>query len=416
MSGTTARVDAHRLARRIDQFAAIGATPAGGVDRQALTEGDRQARALLAELALARGFTVTQDAMANLFVRRKGRDASLPPLLIGSHLDTQPTGGRFDGALGVLTAFEVLEAIEDAGIETAAPVEVVSWTNEEGSRFAPGAMGSQAFAEGAIPAAWAGLRGRDDAAFAGELQATLDALPLAEMRPLGTPLAAYLELHIEQGPVLEREQIPIGVVTGAQGTVWLEVTITGRAAHAGTTPLAFRHDPVVAAVSLLKVLQDSVMPHDDDARLTVGRLSALPGSVNAIPGSVSFSLDIRHPRAERLAELETHVRTLAGGFAATQGCTAEVTRTLDMKPVAFDETLLVAIEDAAAKTHHRCRRILSGAFHDALFIARLAPAAMLFVPSRDGLSHNEAEFTEPADCVAGAEVLLETVLGLSAPG
>jgi N-carbamoyl-L-amino-acid hydrolase len=410
---TVAAIDPARLLGRLEQFAAIGGTPAGGVDRQALTAGDRQARALLSELALARGFAVTQDAMANLFLRREGRDKSLPPLLIGSHLDTQPTGGRYDGALGVLTAFEVLEAIEDAGVETAGPLEVVSWTNEEGSRFAPGAMGSQAFAEGAIPAAWADLRGRDGTAFVGELQATLDALPVA-MRPLGTPLSAYLELHIEQGPVLEREQIPVGVVTGVQGTTWLEVTFTGRAAHAGTTPLAFRHDPVVAAVSLLKVLQDSVMPNDADARLTVGRISALPGSVNAIPGSVTFSLDIRHPRAERLAELEAHVRTLASGFAATQGCTADVVKTLNMVPVAFDETLLVAIEDAAAKTRHRCRRILSGAFHDALFIARLAPAAMLFVPSRDGLSHNEGEFTEPADCVAGAEVLLETVLGLAA--
>ena len=410
---TVAAIDPARLLGRLEQFAAIGGTPAGGVDRQALTAGDRQARALLAELARARGFAVTQDAMANLFVRREGRDKDTPPLLIGSHLDTQPTGGRYDGALGVLTAFEVLEAIEDAGVETAGSLEVVSWTNEEGSRFAPGAMGSQAFAEGAIPAVWADLSGRDGAAFAGELQATLDALPVA-MRPLGTPLSAYLELHIEQGPVLEREQIPIGVVSGVQGTTWLEVTFTGRAAHAGTTPFAFRHDPMVAAVSLLKVLQDSVMPNDADARLTVGRISALPGSVNAIPGSVTFSLDIRHPRAERLAELEAHVRTLASGFAATQGCTADVVKTLDMVPVAFDETLLVAIEDAAAKTHHRCRRILSGAFHDALFIARLAPAAMLFVPSRDGLSHNEAEFTEPADCVAGAEVLLETVLGLAA--
>ncbi|BDA86536.1 hypothetical protein Sa4125_40780 [Aureimonas sp. SA4125] len=264
---------------------------------------------------------------------------------------------------------------------------------------------------------WCGAPGKQPVklrprlAFADELQATLDALPAASMRPLGTPLSAWVELHIEQGPVLEREQIPVGVVTGVQGTCWLEVTISGRAAHAGTTPLAFRQDPMDAAVSLLKLLQESVMPNDADARLTVGRIAALPGSINAISSTAMFTLDIRHPQATQLAELETKNRSPAASFAAAQGCTATIVRTLDTKPVAFDLSLLLVIEAACA--HHRCRRLLSGAFHDAFFIAKLALSAMLFVPSRDGWSHNEAEYTEPADCTAGAEVLTKTVLELA---
>jgi N-carbamoyl-L-amino-acid hydrolase len=416
VTGQAAAIDPARLLRRIDQFAAIGATPDGGVDRQALTPGDRAARSMLAGLARERDFAVSQDAMANLFVRRDGVRGDLPPLLIGSHLDSQPTGGRFDGALGVIAAFEVLEALEDAGIKTPRPIELVAWTNEEGSRFAPGAMGSQAFAAAAIPDAWGSLVAPDGPGFAGELQATIDALPGAALRPLGGAIAAYVELHIEQGPVLERAKTPIGVVTGIQGTRWLEVTMTGRAAHAGTTPLSFRRDPLVAAVALMKQLHDTVMPADPDARLTVGRIGALPGSVNAIPGSVSFSLDLRHPLADRLADLEARVRHLAAEAAATEGCSAEVARTLDMPPADFPETLRQAIETAAARTGHRSMRMLSGAFHDALYLAHVAPAAMVFVPCRDGLSHNPGEFVHPQDAVAGTQVMLQLVLDLCEGG
>ena len=206
------RIDGDRLLGRLDAFARIGATPAGGVNRQAFSVEDRSARRLLAELALARGFSVFQDGMANLFIRREGSDATLPPLLIGSHLDSQPTGGRFDGALGTLSAFEALEALEDAQAETRMPIEVVAWINEEGSRFAPGVMGSMAFT-GADTAAWKSLVGSDGACLAGELEATISALPEAAPRPIGMPISGYIELHIEQGPSLEKEQLPIGVVT-----------------------------------------------------------------------------------------------------------------------------------------------------------------------------------------------------------
>jgi N-carbamoyl-L-amino-acid hydrolase len=218
MMTQTLSINGQRLIDRLDRFAQIGATAKGGVNRQALTDLDRQARQLLTELALQRGFKVFQDPIANLFIRREGRNPDLSPLLIGSHLDSQPAGGRFDGALGTLAAFEVLETLEDCGVETERPVEVVSFTNEEGCRFAPGCMGSMAFAAGSIPSAWETVRATDGALFADELSATLESLPVAAMRPLGTPVFAYLEVHIEQGPSLEKEGLPIGIVTGIQGT------------------------------------------------------------------------------------------------------------------------------------------------------------------------------------------------------
>ena len=408
MSGEPA-IDGDRLLRRLARFAEIGGTPAGGVNRQALSEEDGLARALLADLARARGFSVAQDAMANLFVRREGADPALPPLLVGSHLDSQPTGGRYDGALGVLTAFEVLEALEDAGAVTGRAVEVVAWTNEEGSRFAPGAMGSKAFAEGAMPPAWAEVRDGAGIRLADALAATRAGLAGAGERPLGFAVAGYLELHIEQGPVLEREGIPIGIVVGIQGTRWLEVVVTGQAAHAGTTPAAFRRDPLAAAAAAVDGLNRALMPADPEARFTVGRMTVAPGSVNAIAERVNFSVDLRHPDAESLDRLEAAVRAGVAAAAAAHGCAATVERTLDMPPARFDEALIGALEAAAAEVGAPCRRLTSGAFHDALFVARVAPAAMLFVPCRDGLSHNEAEFVAPDDVVRGAQVLLAAV-------
>lgn len=405
-----AEIDGERLLKRIDDFARIGATAGGGVNRQALSVEDRQSRRLLAELALARGFSVFQDPMANLFVRREGRLAGRPPFVIGSHLDSQPTGGRFDGALGTLTAFEVLESLEDADVVTDLPLEVVAWTNEEGSRFAPGTMGSMAFAEGAIPQAWRELRGHDGAAFVGELKATLDALPQAAMRPLGFPISGYLELHIEQGPSLEKENIPIGVVHGIQGTRWLEVTITGQAAHAGTTALAFRRDPMAAAIAALEPVYRTVMPGDERARLTVGRFSVEPGSVNSIPGRVTFTVDLRHPETTMIDALEARVRAACAGAAAAAGCEVEVRRFFDMAPAVFPERLLACLDRAASGLGLPAKRMLSGAFHDALFVNRVAPAAMIFVPCRDGLSHNEAEYVESEHCLVGARMLLASTL------
>ena len=401
----TPQVDGERLLARLDAFARIGATPAGGVNRQAFSVEDRAARRLLAELALARGFAVFQDAMANLFIRRDGSDATLPPLLIGSHLDSQPTGGRFDGALGTLCAFEALEAFEDAGAETPMPVEVVAWANEEGSRFAPGVMGSMAFT-GADISAWKSVVGSDGASLMAEIEATIAALPEASLRPIGMPISGYIELHIEQGPSLEKERVPIGVVTAVQGTLWLEVTIEGAAGHAGTTGLAYRKDPMVAAAAAMHRLQQAVMPLDASARLTVGRIAARPGSINAIPQSVTFTVDLRHPQPERLDAIEAELRRVCAVEAEAQHCSASITRSFDMPGGTFSPDMVKLVEQAADALRLPHRPMISGAFHDALFLARVAPAAMIFVPCRDGLSHNEAEYVEPADAVAGARVLL----------
>lgn len=408
-----ADINGARLLERMQAFAAIGATPAGGVNRQALGDCDRAARRLLAELAIARGFAVFQDSMANLFVRREGRDPSHAPLLIGSHLDSQPSGGQFDGALGTLSAFEVLESLEDLGIETEMPVEVVAWTNEEGSRFSPGAMGSMAFAGAADPARWQALTGADGASFAEELAATLKALPIAATRPLGTPVFRYLELHIEQGPSLEKEDIPIGVVTGVQGTRWLEVTISGQAGHAGTTALAYRRDPMVATAAALHQLQLAVMPADGEARLTIGRIACHPGSVNAIPDRVVFSVDIRHPDPKRLELIEAEVHRLCEEQSAVQRCTCAITRTFDMPSATFSPLVIDVVEAAAGRLGLASKRMVSGAFHDALFLARVAPSAMIFVPCRDGLSHNEAEYVAPEHVLTGARLMLEATRSLA---
>lgn len=406
-------INGERLQARLQAFAEIGATAKGGVNRQALTDGDRRARQLLAELAAARGFQVFQDPVANLFVWRKGRDETLPPMLIGSHLDSQPAGGRFDGALGTLSAFEVLESLEDQDVPSERSVVVVSWTNEEGCRFSPGCMGSMAFSEGMIPADWAEKIATDGAAFAQELAQTIKSLPEAGMLPLGFPIHAYLEVHIEQGPSLEAAGVPIGVVKGIQGTRWLDVAVTGQTAHAGTTGLAWRCDPLHALTAALSSLYGSVMPGDPDARFTIGRISAEPGSVNAIPEKVRCTVDMRHPHPDRLDEIEELVKFRISQEAESHGCRVEFTRAFDMPPCVFSEPLRAAIEDAAAVCNVETLPMLSGAFHDALFVNRIAPASMIFVPCRNGLSHNEAEHVEPRDIVIGCEVLAQATLLLA---
>ena len=415
MMTQTLSINGQRLIDRLDRFAQIGATAKGGVNRQALTGLDRQARQLLTELALQRGFKVFQDPIANLFIRREGRNPDLSPLLIGSHLDSQPTGGRFDGALGTLAAFEVLETLEDCGVETERPVEVVSFTNEEGCRFAPGCMGSMAFAAGSIPSAWETMRATDGALFADELSATLESLPVAVMRPLGTPVFAYLEVHIEQGPSLEKEGLPIGIVTGIQGTRWLEVLIEGQTAHAGTTALQYRHDPMQATVNALAELYRDIMPADPAARFTIGRMALEPGAVNAIPATVRFTIDFRHPSLTTIGVMEQTIRMAIQQAAADTGCSATISQIFDMPPASFPDELLAVLDQAAQERDFATKRMLSGAFHDALFMNRVAPSAMIFVPCRDGLSHNEAEYVEQEHSIAGGNMLLASLLQLLAP-
>ncbi|HEV7434731.1 MAG TPA: Zn-dependent hydrolase [Pseudorhizobium sp.] len=407
-------INGSRLEARLDQFAAIGATPKGGVNRQALTEGDRQARRLLTKLALARGFDVFQDQVANLFIRRRGRYDDLPPLMMGSHLDSQPTGGRFDGALGTLSAFEVLESLEDASVETERPIMAVSWTNEEGCRFAPGCMGSMAFSRGSIPGEWYKKTGTDGALFASELKSTIESLPEAPVRALGFPIYAYVEVHIEQGPSLEAEGIPVGVVTGIQGTRWLDIAVKGQTAHAGTTGLAYRRDPLWALTAALAQLYHNIMPSDPNARFTVGRISASPGSVNAIPDEVMCTVDIRHPQPERLDEIEKEVISAITYTADLQHCDVDISRSFEMPPCTFNQNLQEVIIAAAGQLDLEWKGMLSGAFHDALFVNRVAPACMIFVPCHKGLSHNEAEYVDSLHALASCRLLADTATRLAA--
>ena len=304
----------------------------------------------------------------------------------------------------------MLEALEDAGHETASAIEVVAWTNEEGSRFAPGVMGSMAFVGAAHPDDFRSVVSGDGESFSQELAATLAALPEATMRPLGTPISAYLELHIEQGPSLEREELAAGVVTAVQGTRWLAVTFSGSAGHAGTTSLAYRRDPMVAAISALNRLQMSIMPQDDEARLTVGRFSTHPGSINAIPDHVTFTVDIRHPDALSLAAIEARIRAVCEEAALSQRCSVAISTSFDMPPGSFSKVMTDRIETAARALALPYKRMISGAFHDALFVSRVAPTAMIFVPCRDGVSHNETEYVEPPHAINGARLLLAATL------
>ncbi|MDR3517538.1 MAG: Zn-dependent hydrolase [Azospirillaceae bacterium] len=395
-------IKSDRLLARLDELARIGATPQGGVNRPALSPLDRAARSWLATAAQARGFALYTDALANLFIRRDGRGPDRPPVLIGSHLDSQPSGGRFDGALGTLAAFECLETLEDQGIATDHPVEVVAWTNEEGSRFEPGTMGSKAFAGKAQVEDWLAVMDGSGARFGDELAATLAALPQARPRPIGVPPHAYVELHIEQGQILEAERITIGVVTGVQGARWFNVVVDGEAAHAGTTPLSYRHDALAAAARLLAQLPP-LMVADGTARLTCGRLVVEPGSTNVIPGRVVFTIDSRHPEPARLDAIEARIRAMA---AAETTARMTVERTLDLAPCRFDPVIVAAIDQAAADLGLSRRHLPSGAFHDALHLAAICPAGMIFVPCRGGISHNEAESIVPDDAIAGTEVLL----------
>jgi N-carbamoyl-L-amino-acid hydrolase len=407
------KINAPRLLQRIADFAAVGATPAGGVNRQALSADDRAARRLLAELAVARGFGIYQDAVANLFIRREGRDPSLPPVLIGSHLDSQPTGGRFDGALGTLSAFEVLESLEDADVVTERSIEVVSWTNEEGSRFSPGCMGSMAFVGAGDILGWQDVRSVEGARFGDELAATLNALPEAVTRPIGHSVSAFVEVHIEQGPVLERTGVPIGIVTSVQGTKWLEISFTGEAAHAGTTPLEFRRDPMAAAIGAIARLQQLIMPADPLARLTVGRMTVEPSSVNVIPSKVTFTVDIRHPEEGMLASIEAQVIAECRVSSEQHMVDVHIERRFDLAPGKFDKAIVDLIDNACERLGISSMKLVSGAFHDALFVSSVAPTAMIFVPCRDGISHNEAEFVTPENIETGAKVLLETTLSLA---
>ena len=408
---TVAAVSEDRLWRHHMDIARIGATGRGGVNRQALTEHDAEARKRVLAWAGARGFAAGVDGIGNLFIRRPGSDASASPVVAGSHLDTQPAGGNFDGVFGVLAALEVLEAASDAGVETRRPMDAVVWTNEEGARFQPTTMGSSVFA-GAVPLETAlATADRDGVTVADALAETLARLRVDGRRDFRFPMAGYLEAHIEQGPVLEHEQKTIGIVTGIQGLRWFRIEIAGEEAHAGTTPRRNRKDAVVAAVAMVGALQELMHDEADIVRFTVGRFEVTPNSPNTVPGRVLFTIDFRHPETEVLKRLGDQVDSVCRAHA--KGCGVAVTETLNSPPTTFDPDVLGVLRDAAARQGLAHMDIMSGATHDAKYMAGLTPSGMLFVPCARGISHNESESAASGDLAAGARVLAEAMIALA---
>jgi len=392
-------------------MARIGAIPGNGVNRQCLTQEDIRARALLISWAKARGYQVLVDDIANLFIRRQGKDASAAPVLTGSHMDSQPAGGRFDGIYGVLAGLEALEALDDQGIRTRLPIEVVAWTNEEGGRFPPGAMGSAVFA---------GARRLEDCLdvtdpagvrFADALRDTLNATAGLERRAFNRPLRAYIEAHIEQGPELEAKGLPIGVVTGIQGSRWFVVTVRGEGAHAGTTPLAARKDAVRSAVRMIAALEELMHDGDDRLRFTVGRVDVTPNSPNTVAEEATFSIDFRHPDAGALERKGDRIAEICARHAGP--CDVSVVENFSRAPSVFAPALVETLEQAAEALDVGHQRMPSGAFHDANFLSEVCPTAMLFVPCERGVSHNPAENAKPEDLATGARVLTAALVELA---
>jgi N-carbamoyl-L-amino-acid hydrolase len=400
-----------RLWERLMAMAAIGAIPDGGVNRACLTALDRQARRVLIGWAGEIGAAVTVDPAGNLWLRRAGTDPGAAPVVTGSHMDTQPNGGRFDGIFGVIAGLEALTALHAAGITTRRPIEVVAWTNEEGGRFAPGCMGSMAWSGFKPLAAFAEVPDSDGIRFADALAEQLAAEGDISSRPLGHVPHAYVEAHIEQGPILEAEEKEIGVVSGIQGSRWFTVTLTGETAHAGTTPLAARRDAVQDMVRAIAALNGLMHDPDDVLRFTVGRIEVAPNTSNSVADRARFTIDFRHPdKAVLLARgdaIEGVVR------AAVRDAGVTVTENFHALPVKFHPMVVGAVEDAAGALGLSHMRLPSGAFHDAQFVVPVCPTGMIFVPCRKGVSHNPAEYSEPGQLAAGTRVLTEVVRHLA---
>ena len=401
------RIDAERLWDSLMETAKFGATAKGGIRRLALSDEDKAVRDWFKTQCEAIGCTVSWDDMGTMYAVYPGKHSDRLPIAMGSHLDTQPTGGKFDGILGVLAGLEVLRTLHQAGYEPDTPLMLVNWTNEEGSRFLPGMMAS-GVAAGEITKQHCydqvdadGVRFED----------ALKAIGYQGTAPAGsTRFGAMVELHIEQGPILEAEGTTIGVVTGIQGMRWYAVSLTGTENHAGTTPMHLRQDAMVGAARLVLAVNDIARSFDGRAVGTVGRIEIRPGSPNVVPGDVVFTVDFRSPEAEILDAFEARFHEAAAAVRAEQDLGIDIERVRNNPPVAFDPAAIDAVRAGAEALGFSRREMLSGAGHDAGCAATLAPTAMIFVPCKDGLSHNEAEHAAPEHCAAGANVLLHAVL------
>ena len=400
-----ARIDAERLWSSLMELARVGATPKGGVRRVTLTPADREGRELFARWCRETGLDLRVDAIGNLFARRKGADAAAPPVVMGSHLDTQPNGGKFDGAYGVMAGLEVVRALNDAGVTTRAPLEVASWTNEEGSRFVPTMMGSGVFT---------GVYSLDDVLAHEDVDGVSVAAALKAIGCAGDArphkVAAYFEAHIEQGPVLEDTKTTIGVVQGALGQRWYDVVITGQDAHAGPTPMELRKDAMLAAAELTLEVNRIATTFPDNARGTVGHMQVKPNSRNVIPGEVRMTIDLRNAKDATLSAMQRELYETAERIARKRRVAVHLQEVVYFPPSEFAAELVSRVRDAARQLGLSHRDIVSGAAHDAVYLSRVTPTAMIFIPCEGGISHNEIENARPADCAAGCSVLLQAVL------
>ncbi len=404
------QVNGERLWASLMELARIGATPKGGVCRLAASDHDGEARRLFIRWCEDAGCRVTVDRIGNIFARRPGRNPDLAPVMTGSHLDTQPTGGRFDGAYGVMSGLEIVRTLNDLGYETEASLEIVAWTNEEGSRFSPAMVGSGVFA--GVFALETALATPDNNMPELSLGAELERIGFAGAEPAGgREVAAYFEAHIEQGPILEAAGLTIGVVTGAQGQRWYEITVIGQEAHAGPTPMPRRKDALVGAARMIDAVNRIGHAHAPYACATVGFVQVRPNSRNTIPGQVFFTVDFRHPDDAVLSAMDRELRrACTDAAAASGGLDVAVKEFWYFPPTPFDPALVAAVREAAAALGYPHQDIVSGAGHDAVYLARVAPSAMVFVPCKDGISHNEVEDALPADLTAGCNVLLNALL------
>ncbi len=405
--GRNIRIDGARLWQSLMDLAAIGATAKGGVCRLALSDEDRAGRDLFVRWCEEAGLDVSVDAMGNIFGRRPGRNPELAPVMAGSHLDSQPTGGKFDGAYGVMAALEVMRTLNDLDYQTEAPLEVAAWTNEEGSRFPAPMIGSAVFAGISELADGLGLEDLEGNKLGDEL-GRIGYAGQAEVG--GRPVGAYFEAHIEQGPILEAEGKTIGVVGGVQGLRWYEITLTGQEAHAGPTPMPSRRDALLGAARIVAAVNRIGHEHLPGACATVGLMQVHPNSRNVIPGRVFLAVDLRHPEAEILGAMGAALQAASEAAAAEGGLELDFAEIHQTPAVVFDPNCVAAVRAGAEAAGYAQLDIISGAGHDACCLAEVAPTGMIFVPCAGGISHNEEESATQADLEAGCNVLLQAML------
>jgi len=405
--GQNQRINSARLWQSLEDMALIGPGVAGGCNRQTLTDEDAAGRRLFQSWCEAAGMTMGVDTMGNMFATRAGVDAAALPVYMGSHLDTQPTGGKYDGVLGVLGALEVVRTMNDLGLRTKHPIVVTNWTNEEGARFAPAMLASGVFA---------GLHTEDYAKSRRDLDGKLFGEELARIGWEGSEVTgarkmkAMFELHIEQGPILEAAGKTIGVVTHGQGLWWLEITLTGKDAHTGSTPMAMRVNAGLGMARITERVHQIAMSHQPGAVGAVGQVKVFPNSRNVIPGRVVFTVDIRSPELAKLTAMRGEVERAAAAVAAELGLGCAIEAVGHFDPVTFDPGLVNIVREQAERLGHSHMNIVSGAGHDACWINRVAPTVMIMCPCVDGLSHNEAELIFPEWAAAGTDVMLHAVL------